>query len=51
MAEVRAVILDIDGTLIESNDAHARAFVDAAREQGFAAVEFYTQVKTVYTGD
>lgn len=22
-----------------------------AREQGFAAVEFYTQIKTVYTGD
>jgi HAD superfamily hydrolase (TIGR01509 family) len=30
------VILDIDGTLLDSNEAHARAFVDAARELGFA---------------
>ena len=29
-----AVILDVDGTLIDSNDAHARAYVDAARELG-----------------
>ena len=44
MAEVRAVILDIDGTLIESNDAHARAFVDAAREQGIEVHERGTMV-------
>ena len=31
---IRAVILDIDGTLIDSNAAHARAFVDAAQELG-----------------
>lgn len=29
-----AVILDVDGTLIDSNDAHASAYVDAARELG-----------------
>lgn len=29
---VRGVILDIDGTLINSNDAHARAWVDALAE-------------------
>lgn len=29
---LQAVILDIDGTLILSNDAHAQAFVDAAAE-------------------
>jgi HAD superfamily hydrolase (TIGR01509 family) len=29
---VRGVILDVDGTLIDSNDAHARAWVDAFRE-------------------
>jgi phosphoglycolate phosphatase-like HAD superfamily hydrolase len=29
---VRGVILDIDGTLIDSNDAHARAWVDAFAE-------------------
>jgi HAD superfamily hydrolase (TIGR01509 family) len=34
---VRAVILDIDGTLLLSNDAHARAFVDSAREMGIEA--------------
>jgi HAD superfamily hydrolase (TIGR01509 family) len=28
------VILDVDGTLIDSNDAHARAWVDVAREFG-----------------
>jgi HAD superfamily hydrolase (TIGR01509 family) len=37
MSRIRAVILDVDGTLIDSNDAHARAFVDAAREQGHEA--------------
>ena len=29
-----AVILDIDGTLVDSNDAHAAAWVDAFREAG-----------------
>lgn len=31
---LRAVLLDIDGTLIDSNDAHARAWVDAGEELG-----------------
>jgi HAD superfamily hydrolase (TIGR01509 family) len=31
---VRAVLLDIDGTLVDSNDAHARAWVDAFAESG-----------------
>jgi phosphoglycolate phosphatase-like HAD superfamily hydrolase len=30
----RAVLLDVDGTLIDSNDAHARAWVDVGREFG-----------------
>lgn len=30
---VRGVILDVDGTLVDSNDAHARAWVDALAEQ------------------
>src|SRR5437868_7118048 len=29
---IRGAILDIDGTLINSNDAHARAWVDALHE-------------------
>jgi HAD superfamily hydrolase (TIGR01549 family) len=31
---IRAVLLDIDGTLIDSNDAHAHAWVDAFAEAG-----------------
>jgi HAD superfamily hydrolase (TIGR01509 family) len=31
---IRAVILDVDGTLIDSNGAHAAAWVDACREFG-----------------
>jgi HAD superfamily hydrolase (TIGR01509 family) len=30
----KAVLLDIDGTLIDSNDAHAHAWVDVGREFG-----------------
>ena len=37
MARPKAVILDVDGTLIDSNDAHAGAYVDAARELGYEA--------------
>jgi HAD superfamily hydrolase (TIGR01549 family) len=40
MARLRAVILDIDGTLVYSNDEHARAFVEAARELGIAGGDF-----------
>jgi HAD superfamily hydrolase (TIGR01509 family) len=32
MGTVRAVLLDVDGTLIDSNDAHAHAWVDVCRE-------------------
>lgn len=31
----KTAILDIDGTLIDSNDAHARAWVDATQEFGY----------------
>lgn len=34
MKRIRAAILDVDGTLIDSNDAHARAYEDAGREVG-----------------
>jgi HAD superfamily hydrolase (TIGR01509 family) len=30
----RAVIFDVDGTLVDSNDAHAQAWVDALSERG-----------------
>lgn len=31
---MKAVLLDVDGTLIDSNDAHARAWVDVGEEFG-----------------
>ncbi|HUP89241.1 MAG TPA: HAD family hydrolase [Longimicrobiales bacterium] len=31
----RAILLDVDGTLIDSNDAHANAWVDVCREFGY----------------
>ncbi len=31
---VRAVIFDVDGTLVDSNDAHARAWAEALAEHG-----------------
>jgi phosphoglycolate phosphatase-like HAD superfamily hydrolase len=34
MTLVRAVLLDIDGTLVDSNDAHARTWVDALTQFG-----------------
>lgn len=33
-SNIRVVILDIDGTLVNSNDAHAHAWLDAMREYG-----------------
>lgn len=34
MTLVRAVLLDIDGTLVDSNDAHAQTWVDALAQYG-----------------
>jgi HAD superfamily hydrolase (TIGR01509 family) len=34
MSKPRAVILDVDGTLIDTNDAHAHAWVEACHEFG-----------------
>jgi len=31
---IRAVLLDVDGTLVDSNDAHARAWIEAFAEFG-----------------
>ncbi|KPV53702.1 hydrolase [Kouleothrix aurantiaca] len=36
MSEIRAVIFDVDGTLVDSNDAHAHAWVAALAEHGHA---------------
>jgi phosphoglycolate phosphatase-like HAD superfamily hydrolase len=32
---LRTILLDVDGTLIDSNDAHARAWVDSLRAHGY----------------
>lgn len=34
MARIRAVLFDIDGTLLDSNEAHAHAWLDALRGHG-----------------
>ena len=36
MRSVRGVLLDVDGTLVDSNDAHAHAWVKALAEHGVA---------------
>src|SRR5512134_3450798 len=36
MEPAAAVILDVDGTLVDSNDAHARAWCDAFARHGIA---------------
>lgn len=35
MATIQGVIFDVDGTLVDSNDVHARAWADAFTEQGY----------------
>lgn len=34
MSQLEGVIFDVDGTLVDSNDAHANAWVDAIKETG-----------------
>jgi HAD superfamily hydrolase (TIGR01509 family) len=36
VSDLRAVLLDLDGTLVDSNDSHARAWVEALRHAGHA---------------
>ncbi len=35
MAHIHGVILDVDGTLVDSNDAHAKSWVEAMAEHGY----------------
>ena len=44
-----ALIFDVDGTLVDSNDAHAHAWIDAFREGGIAA-EFATVRRLIGMG-
>ena len=36
MTHIRGIILDVDGTLIDSNDAQAKAWVEAMAEHGYS---------------
>ena len=35
MPRITGVVLDVDGTLVDSNDAHAHAWLDALRRGGY----------------
>src|SRR5437764_5274058 len=35
MSHIQGVILDVDGTLVDSNDAHAKAWVEAMAQYGY----------------
>lgn len=50
MPRPHAVILDVDGTLLLSNEAHARAFVEAARELGFPGAPFEEILRMIGMG-
>ena len=47
---LRAVLIDIDGTLIDSNEAHARAWADILRPLGFEDVTWQRVVPLVGMG-
>src|SRR5688500_18147001 len=49
MGSIRGAIFDIDGTLIDSNDAHAHAWVDVLAEFGIEA-EFETARRLIGMG-
>lgn len=43
--QLKGVLFDLDGTLVDSNDAHARAFLQAFQEAGYATT--HEQVRRV----
>ncbi|HTU58796.1 MAG TPA: HAD family hydrolase [Polyangiales bacterium] len=45
MGELRAVLLDVDGTLIDSNDQHAEAWVETLTGNGFDVT--FAQVRSL----
>lgn len=47
---LRAVLIDIDGTLIDSNEGHARAWADILRPKGFDDVTWQRVVPLVGMG-
>lgn len=49
MPAIRAVLFDIDGTLVDSNDAHAHAWVEAFAEHGIR-VDFTTVRRSIGMG-
>ncbi len=49
MAQIRGILFDIDGTLIDSNDSHAHSWVEAFTEHGYS-VPFETVRHLIGTG-
>jgi len=45
-----AVLLDVDGTLIDSNEAHARAWADTLREHGWSEITWQQIVPLIGMG-
>jgi HAD superfamily hydrolase (TIGR01509 family) len=50
MKKATAVILDIDGTLLDSNAAHAKSYVEAAREMGIEGAGFEEILRMIGMG-
>jgi HAD superfamily hydrolase (TIGR01509 family) len=50
MSSLSAVILDVDGTLLDSNEAHAAAFLDAARSLGIPGPGFDDLLRMIGMG-
>lgn len=42
---IKGVILDVDGTLVDSNDAHTKAWVEALEQAGYRVT--YNQIKSL----
>src|SRR5438067_9175405 len=51
MGTIRGVILDVDGTLVDSNDAHAHAWVEALAEHGLRVPFAEVRAKIGMGGD
>ena len=51
MARIRAVLFDVDGTLLDSNDAHEHAWLDALRGHGIDVPFDQVRAKIGKSGD
>jgi beta-phosphoglucomutase-like phosphatase (HAD superfamily) len=44
---LQGVIVDIDGTLVDSNDVHARSWVEAFAEAGYIEAAAKARLRTI----